>query len=101
MLGLVAFAVVGIAMVVVQGAFYRALACRDPAAYISDDEVLQRFAEPSKFVSFMSQAAMSRLRALLRSSPYPEVERLRRYALVLQAATLVVFAANAVGVFRN
>jgi hypothetical protein len=93
----VVFIAAGLVMAWTQGAFFRALARRDATAFRSDDEVMQEFANPSRILSVMVDASTGRLGALSRSSPYPEVERLRRLTLLAVAAVIAELVLVAVG----
>lgn len=88
----VAFIGCGIVMAVAESRFFRALERREPGVAAPDDEVLDQIGNrPSQFGSIMFRATRLRLSALARSWPYPEVERLRRWALAWIAVSLGLF----------
>ena len=61
-------------------------------AFKTDDQVLDELVQsPSQFFPVMTRATGSRLRALMRPSPYPEVERRRWLALGSFAVVIAVF----------
>jgi hypothetical protein len=88
-----AFATCGLLMSIAQARFLRALERREPGVAAPDDELLDAIGlRPSKLVPIIATGTRTRLSALARSWPYPEVERLRRWAIASTTVTLIVFA---------
>jgi hypothetical protein len=93
----VLFVIAAVVSALAQGTFLRALARRDPSAFVTDDDVMRQMDQPIRFVALAVDTTASRLSAVAHVSPYPEVERLRRFALLAIAvavAALVYVAAS-------
>jgi hypothetical protein len=88
-----AFVGCGLLASIAQGRFFRALERRKPGVSAPDDEILDAIGRrPSRFVPIIATGTRARLSALARSWPYPEVERLRRWAIASIVVTLMIFA---------
>jgi hypothetical protein len=91
-LGYVAFIGCGLLTAIAQGRFFQALERREPGVAAPDGEVLdQIIRQPSHLVPIIFRATRVRLSAFAQTWPYPEVERLRKWALVSITVTFVIF----------
>jgi hypothetical protein len=82
----------GLVASIAQGRFFRALERREPGIAAPDDEILDAIGRrPSGFVPIIAAGTRARLSALARSWPYPEVEKLRRWAIAWIAITFAIF----------
>ena len=87
-----AFISCGLLASIAQGRFFRALERHEPGIAAPDDELLDAIGRrPSRFVPIIAAGTRARLSALARSWPYPDAERLRRWAIVWIVVTLTVF----------
>jgi hypothetical protein len=84
-----AFATCGVMAAIAQGRFFRALERREPGGSAPDAELLDAIGLwSSKLVQIIATGTRARLAALARSWQYPEVERLRRWAVAWITVTL-------------
>ena len=88
-----AFAICGLVAAIAQARFFRALELREPGVAAPDKQLLDAIGRrPSRLVPIVATGTRARLSALARSWPYPDVERLRRWAIASIAISLFVFA---------
>jgi hypothetical protein len=90
---MVAFLVAGVLEVALQQRLYRAARARDPQRYEPEYEWAERVrARPSSLFRETFRASRMGWSVLLRRSPHPEVENLRRVTLVVVIVTWALFA---------
>lgn len=96
-----AFIMAVIVAAIAQDRFFKALERRQPGAVVADSVWANEVrVNPARLPSIVFRVTRLRLRALARTSLYPEVERSRRWALLSIALSVAAFVWILVGPIR-